>query len=46
MNDPVAPQPEPERRPMRGKWVLLAFLAALAAFMYVSIMIKIVKYGP
>ena len=45
MNDLLAPKPEPERRPLRGKWVLLAVLAALVAFLYGSIMVKIVKYG-
>ncbi len=29
----------------RGKWITLALLAALAAFMYVIIMIKVMKFG-
>ena len=41
MNDPVAP----ERKPLCGKWALFAVLAALAAFMYGIIMIKIANYG-
>lgn len=27
-------------------WIALTFFAALALFMYVSIMLKIMKYGP
>jgi hypothetical protein len=34
MRDPVMPSPG------RGKWITLALLAALAALMYVSIMIQ------
>jgi hypothetical protein len=30
---------------MIGKWALFALLAALAAFMYGSIMVKIAGYG-
>jgi hypothetical protein len=40
MKDPV--QPDQSRR---GKWIALAVLAALAALMYVSIMVKVMKYG-
>jgi len=28
-----------------GKWITLVLLAALAAFMYVIIMIKVIKFG-
>ncbi len=31
--------------PGRRKWITLALLAALAAFMYVIIMIKVMKFG-
>jgi hypothetical protein len=37
------PNPEPERR--WGKWLVLALLAGLAAFMYLGIMVKISKFG-
>ena len=40
MNRPVTP-----KRLQRGKWITLALLAALAALMYASIMIKVMKYG-
>jgi len=36
--------PKPPTRG-RGKWIALALLAALAAFMYVIIIIKVVKFG-
>jgi len=29
----------------RGKWITLALLLAVAAFMYASILIKVTKYG-
>jgi hypothetical protein len=45
MRDPVLPKPKPERRPLLGKWALLTLLVALAAFMYVSIMVKIARHG-
>jgi len=45
MRDPVVRKPEPERKPLIGKWVLFALLAALVAFMYVSIMVKIAGHG-
>jgi len=41
MKESVTPNPKPSR----GKWITLALLAALAAFMYVAIMIKVMKYG-
>jgi len=43
MNEPVTRKPDPA--PKRGKWLLLAVLAALAAFMYVSIVVKVARYG-
>jgi hypothetical protein len=43
MKDPVTPKPDPA--PGRGKWITLAMLAALAAFMYVSITVKVMKHG-
>lgn len=45
MNDPVVPRSETGSPRTRGKWLLLAGLAALAAFMYGSIMVKIVWFG-
>jgi MYXO-CTERM domain-containing protein len=42
MSGPVRPADPP---PKRGKWILLALLVALAAFMYVSIIFKTSKYG-
>jgi hypothetical protein len=29
-----------------SRWILTALFAAAALFMYVSIMLKIIKYGP
>ncbi len=29
-----------------GRWIVTAILGATAAFMYVSIMLKIIKFGP
>jgi hypothetical protein len=43
MNDRDTPDIEPAAR--RGKWITLALLAALAAFMYAGIVIKVMKYG-
>jgi hypothetical protein len=43
MKDPVTPKPDPA--PGRGKWITLAMLAALGAFMYVSITVKVMKHG-
>ena len=43
MNGPVAPGSGPARR--RTKWILFVLLAALAALMYVSIIVKTIKYG-
>ena len=40
MNDRDTPTIEPAAR--RGKWITLA---VLAAFMYASIVIKVMKYG-
>jgi hypothetical protein len=37
--------PESRRKPRRGKWILLALLAALAGLMYASIIFKTMKYG-
>ena len=37
--------PKPDSAPGRGKWITLALLAALAALMYVGIMLKFTKYG-
>jgi hypothetical protein len=45
MRDPVSPRPKPERRPALRNWVLLALLAALAAFLYVSVMVKFASHG-
>jgi len=45
MRDPLFPRPRPGRKPIIGKWTLFALLAALAAFMYGSIMMKIAGYG-
>ena len=45
MNDYDDPKPQTKPRPGRGKWVVLVCLAALAAFLYVSIMVKISKFG-
>jgi hypothetical protein len=45
MRDPVIPKSTPERKPLLGKWTLLALLVALVAFMYVSIMVKIARHG-
>ncbi len=43
MNEPATRKPD--LTPKRGKWLLVAFLAALAALMYVSIIVKVAKYG-
>ena len=43
MNDPLTRRPDPARR--WGKWVTLVALAALAALMYASIIVKTVKFG-
>ena len=43
MNDPLTPRPDPTRR--WGKWLTLVALAALAALMYVSIIVKMTKFG-
>jgi hypothetical protein len=43
MTAPLAPKLEPKRG--RGKWLTLGFLAVLAAFMYASIVVKVVRYG-
>ncbi len=32
-------------RNRRSKWITLALLAVLVAFMYVIIMVKVMKYG-
>jgi hypothetical protein len=40
MKNPVA-----RNRARRGIWIAFALLAVLAAFMYVSIMIKVMRYG-
>ncbi len=34
----------PRRR--TGRWIVIAMLGGLSAFMYVSIILKIIKYGP
>jgi len=36
---------KPDPTPRRGIWLLVAVLAALSAFMYVSIVVKVAKYG-
>jgi hypothetical protein len=43
MNDIATQKPQAARR--RGKRLVLALLAALAAFMYVSIIVKVVNFG-
>jgi hypothetical protein len=43
MTEPAPP--EAERKPAQGRWLGVA-LFLFAIFMYVSIMIKIIKYGP
>jgi hypothetical protein len=43
MNEPSTRKPDPT--PKRGKWLLVAVLAAVAAFLYVSIIVKVAKYG-
>ncbi len=40
MSNPITPN-----KSRRGKWIALALLVALAAFMYASIMLKVMKYG-
>jgi hypothetical protein len=40
MNKAVAP-----KRASRGKWITFALLAALAAFLYAAIIIKLKRYG-
>jgi len=42
MDQPTSPTP----RPTRGPWLMFAFFFAIALLMYVSIMIKIIKFGP
>ena len=37
--------PKPGRTPGRGKWILFVALVALAAFMYVAIIVKAMRYG-
>ena len=37
--------PKSGRPPSRGKWILFVALVALAAFMYVAIIVKAVRYG-
>ncbi len=43
MNHPITPDSDP--RPKWGKWALLVVLVALAAFMYVGIIFKTIKFG-
>jgi hypothetical protein len=43
MNEPAKPARDSTRK--RGMWLLVALLAALSAFMYVSIIVKVAKYG-
>jgi hypothetical protein len=43
MKDPFTPRPDPA--PGRGKWITVAILAALAAFLYVGIILKFTKHG-
>ncbi len=43
MIDRTVPKPDPARN--RGKWTTLVLLVALAAFMYVVIILKVVGYG-
>ncbi len=43
MNEPATRKPD--LTPKHGKWLLVAFLAALAALVYVSIIVKVAKYG-
>jgi hypothetical protein len=42
MTDAVSPR----SRSTTGKRILIVLFGALSAFMYVSIMVKIIKYGP
>lgn len=37
---------KPERRKGPAPWIVLLALMAVPAFMYVSIMFKIIKFGP
>ncbi len=37
--------PKSGRSAKRGKWILFAALVALAALMYVGIIVKAIKYG-
>lgn len=37
---------KPESKSRSGRWILLACFGALSLFMYVSIILKILKYGP
>ena len=43
MTDPDAKKREP--KPLLNKWLLFALLAALAAFLYGSMMVKIARHG-
>ena len=43
MKMPVTPDSDPA--PKRAKWILFALLVALAALMYVSIIVKTIRYG-
>ena len=43
MTEPVT---KPQRqKPLLNKWLLFALLAALAAFLYGSMMVKIARHG-
>jgi len=37
--------PNPDPIQGRGKWITLALLAAVAVFLYVSVILKITKHG-
>ena len=37
---------KPEERKGPPRWMVLLALLSLSAFMYVSIMVKIIKFGP
>ena len=43
MIDTTARKPDTARN--RGKWMTLALLAALAAFMYLVIILKVARFG-